>query len=145
MKKQHITGFYVETLLLIVVFIAILLVLTQIFGLSKLRSGEAERLTNAVTLAGNAAEVFAEAESPEELAALLNENGNAALMSDTAGVTARYGRDMAPDPEGSLTVEIYWLEEPDGFVEARIRVLSEGVKEPVYTLQTASYRQEVAG
>lgn len=145
MKRQHITGFYVETLLLIVVFIAILLMLTQVFGLSRLRSGEAESLTNAVTLAGNTAEAFAAADSPEALAALLNENGNAALMPDTAGVTARYDAEMNPDPNGSVTVELYWLQEPGGFVKAQIRVLSEGVSEPVFTLRTASYRQEVAG
>jgi len=145
LKRQHITGFYVETLLLIVVFIAILLLLTQIFGLSKVRSGEAEHLTNAVCLAGNAAEAFAASDSPAELAAWLDENGNAALMTDTAGVTARYDAQMNPDPNGSITVELYWLQEPDGFVRAQIRVLAEGVSEPVYTLQTASYRQEVAG
>ena len=55
-KNGHITGFYLETLLLIVVFIAIILVLTQVFGLAQVQSVRAKQLTEAVTLAGNAAE-----------------------------------------------------------------------------------------
>ena len=51
-KNGHITGFYLETLLLIVVFIAIILVLTQVFGLAQVQSVRAKQLTEAVTLAG---------------------------------------------------------------------------------------------
>ena len=36
-RNGQITAFYLETLLLIVVFIAIILVLTQVFGLAQLQ------------------------------------------------------------------------------------------------------------
>ena len=44
-KNGHVTGFYLETLLLIVVFLLIVLVLTQVFGLAQVQSAEAGRLT----------------------------------------------------------------------------------------------------
>ena len=44
-KNGHITAFYLETLLLIVVFIGINLILTQVFGLGRVQSVEAKRLT----------------------------------------------------------------------------------------------------
>ena len=55
-KYSHITGFYLETLILITVFVSIILVLTQVFGLAQLQSTRARQLTGAVALAGNAAE-----------------------------------------------------------------------------------------
>ena len=142
-KQQHITAFYLETLLLIVVFISIILVLTQIFGMGKLQSGEAKRLTNAVCLAENAAEAFAAATTPEEAAALLNENDNAALTTDTAGVTARYDTDMKPDAAGPFRVELLW--QADGeLIHAVIQVFYGGDGDPVYTLRTAHFAKGAA-
>ena len=40
-RHEHITAFYIETLLLIVVFVSIILVLTGVFGLSRRRRGKA--------------------------------------------------------------------------------------------------------
>ena len=60
-KNGHITAFYLETLLLIVVFIGIILILTQVFGLGRVQSVEAGRLTDAVILAQNAAEAVSAA------------------------------------------------------------------------------------
>ena len=56
--KKHITSFYAETLILILVFVAVILTLTQVFGLAKKQSEEAKLLTSAVTLAQNAAEAL---------------------------------------------------------------------------------------
>ena len=82
MKKQsHITGFYLETLMLIVVFVLIILVLTQVFGLAQMQSTRAKELNGAVILAQNAAEAVAASETPEELLKLLNENGNAVPLA----------------------------------------------------------------
>ena len=51
MKRNHaVTAFYLETLLLIVVFLGIILVLTQVFGLARIQSASARQLTEAVTL-----------------------------------------------------------------------------------------------
>ena len=78
-RKQHITAFYLETLLMIVVFISIILVLTRVFGSARVQSVEAKQLTSAVTLAQNTAEAVSASRSPEELLQILNEDGNARL------------------------------------------------------------------
>ena len=56
-QKRHITGFYIETLLLILVFVSIILVITNIFGMARVSSARARHLTTAVALAQNTAEV----------------------------------------------------------------------------------------
>ena len=99
-KNGQVTAFYLETLLLILVFIAIILVLTQVFGLGRMQSAEAKGLNDAVTLAQNAAEAVAASESAEELLGLLNTSDNAAPLADTAGVSARYDASLRPDPSG---------------------------------------------
>ena len=87
-QKRHITGFYIETLLLIVVFISIILVITNIFGLARVRSAQARHLTKAVTLAQNAAEAAAASTSIDEAAAILDENGNVkAVRAGKAKIT----------------------------------------------------------
>ena len=139
-KNGHITGFYLETLLLIVVFIAIILVLTQVFGL--VQSVRAKQLTEAVTLAGNAAEAVSASHSPEDLLTLLNENENAALLPGSAGVTASYGSDLSPDPAGNYRVEASWLPEQTDtgrMVRSVILVRFGADEEPVYELETAVF------
>ena len=85
--NKRVTSFYVETLILIIVFVAVILALTQVFGLSKKQSEEAKLLTGAVTLAQNAAEAFSAADSAESLLSLLDEGGNAALEGGKVDVT----------------------------------------------------------
>ena len=80
-RKQHITAFYLETLLMIVVFISIILVLTRVFGSARVQSVEAKRLTAAVTLAQNTAEAASASGSPQDLLDLLNEKNNAILQT----------------------------------------------------------------
>jgi len=147
-RKEHITAFYLETLVLILVFIAIILVLTSIFGMAKARSGEAKLLTNAVTLAGNAAEAVSAAGSEEELLSLLDREGNAQKMPDTAGVTAFYDTDMRPDPAGKLRLDVTWLPEEGEagtLVRSAILVSYDGRTEPVYRLDTAVLLKEAEG
>ena len=147
MKRQgHITGFYLETLMLIVVFISIILVLPQVFGLAQMQSVRARELTRAVILAGNAAEAASASETEEALLELLNENGNAARLQDTAGVTVRYGKDLSPDPEGSYRVDVTWLPtetETGTMVSSVIEVRCAGTEEPVYRLETETFHPEV--
>lgn len=141
-KQQHITSFYLETLLLIAVFIAIILVLTHVFGLGRTQSSEAKLLTNAVSLAQNAAEAVSAADSPETVVAILDENGNVSLDGDT--VQARYDTNMRPDANGSMCVDVTW--EPDGkLVSSTITVTYGDDVEPVYTLTTATYTEEAGG
>ena len=146
MKRQgHITGFYLETLMLIVVFLSIILVLTQVFGLAQQQSAKAKQLTGAVVLAGNAAEAVSASGTAEELLTLLNENGNAAMMQDTAGVTALYGEDLAPEAAGSYRVDVTWLPEATEtgtMIRSVVEVRRGAAEGPVYRLETASFRPE---
>ena len=56
-KGRHITAFYLETLLLVAIFVAMILVLTSVFGMGKKESLDAKHLTGAVRLAENTAEM----------------------------------------------------------------------------------------
>ena len=113
-KHSHITGFYLETLMLIVVFLVIILVLTQVFGLAQMQSTKAKRLTGAVILAQNAAEAVSASKTPEELLTLLNDDNNAFPMTDTAGVTACYDINLNPDAGGIYRVDVSWIQEEAG-------------------------------
>ena len=148
MKRNHaVTAFYLETLLLIVVFLGIILVLTQVFGLARIQSASARQLTEAVTLAENAAEAVSCSASPEALLELLNEQNNAVLLPDGNGVTARYREGLQPDAAGSYRVEVSW--EPDepgtlssgGLVRSTICVRFGEAAREVYRLETAAWKE----
>ena len=146
MKRGHNTAFYLETLLLIVVFIGIILVFTWIFGLGKAQSGEAKLLTNAVTLAEKGAEAVSAADSPEALMALLNEDGNVEALPGVEGVAAYYDSDMRPDADGGLRMEVTWLPESTGkgtLVHSTVSVINARTDKNVYSLETAVYFREV--
>ena len=141
--NKRVTSFYVETLILIVVFVAVILALTQVFGLAKKQSEEAKLLTGAVTLAQNAAEAFSAADSPESLFALLDEGGNAVLEAGT--VTASYGADMKPDPNGILRVEIERFSVSRWTAKGVIRVLRTDSGGEIYSLETTAHFLEDFG
>ena len=146
-KHSHITGFYLETLMLIVVFVLIILVLTQVFGLAQMQSTRAKQLNGAVILAQNALEAVSASETPEELLKLLNDNDNAVLMADTAGVTACYDSDLNPDAEGSYRVDVTWLpEETENgiLVHSVAEVRCDDAEAPVYRLETERFRTGVS-
>ncbi len=143
MKRQQITAFYLETLLLIGGLIAVILVLTHVFAMGRAESARARLLTNAVTLAANAAETVSAADSEEALLALLDDGGNASLLPG-GGVEARYDPDMTADAAGTLRLAATW--EPQGetdLVRSTVSVYAAGEEEPVYTLETAVYLGEV--
>ena len=140
MKDRHITGFYIETLLLIVVFIAIIMLLTHVFGLARNQSDQAKDLTAAVTLAENAAEAVSLAEDPQELCLLLDKDGSAQLLAAGDGVAARYDADLAPDAAGDFIVDITWTPQETAsgtLVDSEITVNRGG--DTIYTLNTAVY------
>ena len=149
-RKEHITSFYLETLLLIVVFVGIILVLTQVFGIARARSSLAKEKTSAVCLCQNAAEAFAAADSSQELVNLLNENHNVFLESadDTQGlVNAFYNTDRKPNENGSLRIEISWKKDAAGKAaadkalrHAKIRALKKD--KVIYELETSAYSEE---
>lgn len=110
--KKHITAFYFETLLLILVFVAVILALSTVFGAARARSADAERLTKAVGMAENAAEAVAASSDAEELCELLSRTGDAEL--DEAGVTVRDGEYRAQitwEPGSGIAysvVTVFW-------------------------------------
>ena len=146
-KHSHITGFYLETLMLIVVFVLIILVLTQVFGLAQMQSTSAKQLNGAVILAQNALEAVSASETLEDLLTLLNDNDNAVFMADTAGVTACYDSDLNPDAEGNYRVDVTWLpEETENgiLVHSVAEVRCDDTEAPVYRLETERFRTGVS-
>lgn len=140
-EKSRITAFYMETLVLAVIFIVVILALIRIFSLSVRMSSQAEELTRAVRLAENGAEAAAASESGEKLARLLDENGNVTVRED-GSILAEYDRDMKPLSGGDILMEITWEPEETGCVRCLITVSRRGDSRPVYTLTTAVYVEE---
>ena len=134
--NRRITSFYVETLILILVFVAVILTLTKIFGMSKKLSDETKLLTSAVTLTQNAAEAFSVSESDEKLFSLLDESGNASLENGT--VSASYRADMSPDPDGVLCVIVERTVSEPAFSECVIRVIHSDTGAELYSVETAA-------
>ena len=126
--KKHITAFYFETLLMILVFVAMILVLSGVFGGARARSAEARHLTKAVDIAGSAAEAVAASSSPEELERTLGALGE--TTREDGKLTLR---------EGEYLTEVTW--EPDGeLTESKITVFWDGRE--VYSLATAVFTGE---
>ena len=114
----------------------------MVFGLAQMQSTRAKQLNGAVILAQNAAEAAAASETPEELLKLLNDNDNAVLMADTAGVTACYDSDLNPDAEGNYRVDVTWLpEETENgiLVHSVAEVRCDDAEAPVYRLETERF------
>ena len=146
MKKQLLTSFYLEAVLLIAVFVAMILVLTGVFGAARTQSAAARRLTQAVTLAANAAEAVSAADSPEQAATLLDEGGNVRLADGR--LEASYLADGSPCLSGAdaLRVTVSWepAAEDAALVRSRIDVYAASDGTPVYTLETARFRKGAA-
>lgn len=123
--KKHITAFYLETLMLVAVFVGIILVLTGIFGQARAQSVAARQLTQAVALAENAAEAVSAAGTSQELEALLAAQGE---------VTPADGGFVLTD--GAYTVVIAWAPQGD-LAAGHIAVSCRG--QEVYALDTAVY------
>ena len=103
-KDRSMTAFYIETVLMVIIFVLIILVMSRVLGLAKLQSADSDQMTNAVCLAQNAAEAVAASDSEEELLKLLNEDGNAQLTDEREGgqaiLQAGYDQDMKPEKDG---------------------------------------------
>ncbi len=126
-NKPHNTGFYMETLILVIVFTVVIVILTKIFAVSGELSRKAGILTSAVHLAENAAEAVAASDSAETLLGFLDENGNAGMKEEggSAVLQAWYDEKMNPVPESEagIRVEISWVREgDDSMVQSAIAV-----------------------
>ena len=135
-RQEHTTAFYIETLLLIVAFVAVILMLTRAFGEARRESARARELTDAVTLAQNAAEAVSASENLDDLARLLG---------DTQTVEMRDGKLFAASEDGYIT-EVSWepsAGETGTLVSSTIAVRLAGSDDPIYALDTAVFLREV--
>lgn len=133
-QKSQITTFYIETLILVAVMIGILLVLTQIVGISRRESTQAKRLTEAVTIAQSAAEAAAAGEELSELEELLSLGEftvTEAAGEETAEGIYRWQRENGRTQAYRLTVT---RTRGESQVEDIIGVYTIDGEEPVYTL-----------
>lgn len=146
MNKQQLSSFYLEALLLVVIFVAMILVLTGTFGAARAQSAAARQLTQAVTLAADAAEAVSASGTLEQAAALLDEGGN--VRTADGQLEAAYLADGSPctDGRGALRLTVSWepSQEDASLVTSRIAVYAAEGEEPLYTLETARWRKEAA-
>ena len=164
-RHEHITAFYMETILLIVSFLIVILVLTNVFGLGKHESSKARDLTSAVRIAESAAEVFAAAEGPADLADLLGGEPLVTMASTSSQFTVpardrlpatiftAYDADLNQVPEEGCAYWLtIWWEPVKGTERSGGAVLAKGTinvyktadpdSDPIYTLETKAYIQE---
>lgn len=145
-KKQHITAFYLEALLLIVVFIGMILVLTQVFGMGQLQSNQAKLLTGSVHIAENAAELFAGTDNAQDLLDSLNEKENAEWSDEgQTALQVRYNRQFNPDRDGDIILSMTWEPEKEAtgtMVKSRISVSVSSDSNPIYEIETASFKED---
>ena len=132
-KKGHITAFYIETLVMITVVIGILLVLSQIMGLSRKQSIRAKRLTEAVTIAQSMAEASV---GCGDLASFPLELGEASLGEEAEGKVVLSGTYLWSDEgEGTTLYRVQVLRtRMDAMAEDEISVFPAEGEEPIYTL-----------
>lgn len=133
--KHRTTAFYIEMLLLILVFTGVIVTLSGVFATAKEQSSRARALNGAVRLAENAAEIIAGTDDRSEMVALLGDSATCHLESKK--LLARYNGELEPDPNGGFTLEIVW-EDKYGLVSYDIRVTWHG-GEPVYELKTSVF------
>lgn len=135
--RQGTTAFYLEMLLLVLVFTGVVMMISGVFATAKEQSSKAVALTNAVRLAQNAAEIVAGTDDRNEMVDLLGDNDSAACHLEAKRLIARYNGALDPDPDGDFLVEITW-EDKEGLVSYDIRVTwNDG--EPVYELKTSVF------
>lgn len=138
MRDRHrITAFYMEMLLLVMVFTGVIVILSGVFATAKEQSSKARSLNGAVRLAENAAEIVAGTDDRSEMVDLLGGDNSAACHLESKKLMARYNGDMKPDPEGGFLVVIAWDDKED-LVDYSITVTWQD-GEPVYKLETSVF------
>ena len=154
-KHAHITAFYLETLLMILVFVAVILMLTQVFGASRKLSAEAGYLSDAATISESVSAAVRASDDEEALIGILNgaaaeeggssANGTPAVLLKGAPVPTievRYDDDLVPAGDGPYEVTVTW-EKTAGtrgdYVDSEITVRRDGVEDPILVTHTGTY------
>lgn len=135
------TAFYVEALILTCVFAVVLLIDLRVFSAAHRVSADAASLSDAVSLAKNAAEAVSASGSEADLYNLLNENGSAERQD--GAVSAWYGKDLLPGRDNAAyRVSVTWDESGTGsgaLVKSRISVFAADGETALYSLDTSVY------
>ena len=103
MTAKKMTAFYVESLLLVGCFIAVILIVTSVFGKSRAMSEEAKILTSSVMVSENAAEIFQSHPDEAFMRELLDEEN---LSESENGFALRYDAEGKPDALGTIELRI---------------------------------------
>ena len=152
-RKNYSRIFYLETFILLFSFIAVILILSTVFASSKRKSMEARRLTDAVCIRENVAEIsISSADIPSLQSNLLSaseEVWNEEWIELDAGSKTELSfpmdrKTLLVDSEGGYTVSLKW-ENDEGLITADITVtLSDGT-EDIYSLSAARFLGEGGG
>ncbi|MBO5555145.1 MAG: hypothetical protein J5941_06405 [Solobacterium sp.] len=134
MNQKRNTGFYIEAILLLLVFVFVIRILVMVNAVSHNVSEDARRLTDGVILASNGAELVLASDSPEELMGLLKEGSP---ERENSVITVRFDDTLEMNPAGTKELVIDWQDASDDFVHAVITVYDQGRE--VYTLTTGGY------
>lgn len=134
MNRRQGTAFYIEVIVMLLVFMIVIQTLVRVFASSRRSAFEAERLSDAVTLASNCAEIVLASDSAEEVAEVLQDAG--AKGNETV-ISARFDDNLEMNPEGKMEVLIDWQKKEEDFSHAVITVSYSG--EQLYELTTGKY------
>ena len=129
MKKED-KNLGVEIIMILCVLIASILLLSKAFTLAASTSKKASRLSDAVTLASDCADVYLSSDTIQEVYAILNKENNA-TFSDRLSVF--YDEDLKASFDGPFKVVIE-TNKQGNFETAQIAVFYK--EEAVYTIET---------
>ena len=149
-RKNYSRIFYLETFILLFSFIAVILILSTVFASSKRKSMEARRLTDAVCIRENVAEMsISSTDIPSLQSNLLS--GSEEVWDDKwtqkddgskAELSFPMDREtLLVDPDGGYAVSLKW-ENDEGLIMADITITRPGGTEDIYTLSAARFLGE---
>ena len=127
MKKKNLG---IEIIVILLVFIFSISILTRAFVLADSRGKKAARLSDAVTLASNCADVWLSFEEKEEVYKILNEKDN---CENNEKLTAYYDDDLRPSVNGPFKAVIE-EEKEDKYISAIITIFYN--EEEIYVIET---------
>lgn len=128
MKKRENLG--IEIIVILSVFIVSILVLSKTFVSARVRSLSAARLSDAVTLASNVADVYLSSEDETKILEIFKDAGPD-QGNDTLSFS--FDEDLKPAENGSFIAQIKTSKEGD-FETADIFILYQGEK--IYSIKT---------
>ena len=137
MKQKQNFGFYMETIIMLLVFMVAIPNIVRVFTASYGTSRNAERLTDAVILASNGAELVLASHSPEEIMTVLEDAGP--KLEDTV-ITAHFDDNLEMSKDGPIEMKIDWQETEADFAHTVITISYSGKE--LYELETGRYLEE---